>query len=761
MTPLQQQIFDLLAHVRGAGTFACAGQVPFTPPGLEVAGVGELAFPILPGQAEALMSQGRPAPFGKGHLTLTDPAVRHSQEVDASQVSFQSPQWATTLAQILRQVKAGLGLEDEPVEADLYKLLVYEKGGFFLPHKDSEKAPGMFGTLVIGLPSAHTGGSLRIEFGGEEQQISFAEAGKYSLPYAAFFADCTHEIRPVELGYRVCLVYNLRFADPADTPGLESSWDEETRALTQALAELAQQKEPVFPQVYVFEHAYTETNFEADQLKGHDRARAKVLRQAAEAAGYHFRFSLLTHHVQGDLEGVDDNYYEETGTGDPIGVSMGDDIFEEESHTSYWNPGEGPGLGLLPVTEEQLLTNEGLDEAVPSEWAAEGYTGNEGMTMDYWYHHGVAVLWPQTRHLEILSPRPQAVWLEWLSHYAQQLESPAPGVEAEAREVLANLMQGLAEEEFYYAYRREELDFTPAMEVLLRLGDESLLAEKGAWLLKEVYLQISPTTWPKLWASSLQADLPAIMAEAMEENDFKGLCHAIEVLHTLYPPSLPSSPADLSLLRALPDWMQVTELAPPYWEDRKMEGDPSSDEDELAARQALTRLLDLSLHPVGEAWQEAISEALTQNLTSLLLHDLYGPVLEAYPHPERPLWQSLRQACLTYLRQRVGDKPQPPADWRRTLPKYAPSYQDTWRMLTPFMHDPNQRELRLTMKKQEREQVEKAIWNTWQGDLATHTLRKGRSYTLVITKMNDAYDDALNAWQADAALLTRWEAEAE
>ena len=44
-----------------------------------------------------------------------------------------------------RRVAEGLGI-DEPITAELYKLLVYDKGGFFVSHRDTEKAPGMFAT---------------------------------------------------------------------------------------------------------------------------------------------------------------------------------------------------------------------------------------------------------------------------------------------------------------------------------------------------------------------------------------------------------------------------------------------------------------------------------------------------------------------------------------------------------------------------------------------------------------------------------------
>ena len=46
-------------------------------------------------------------------------------------------------------------------------MLVYGKGQFFLPHQDSEKDDAMVGTLVVSLPSAHTGGELVIEHAGQ------------------------------------------------------------------------------------------------------------------------------------------------------------------------------------------------------------------------------------------------------------------------------------------------------------------------------------------------------------------------------------------------------------------------------------------------------------------------------------------------------------------------------------------------------------------------------------------------------------------
>ena len=121
------------------------------------------------------------------------------------------------------------------VEARLYKLLVYERGGHFRPHRDTEKEPGMFGSLLIQLPVAggHNGGRLSVHL--QQEQVLWDTAAAATPPgavvtsggsgsdgasaavkppaavlqYAAFYADCEHELSEVESGLRVVLAYNL------------------------------------------------------------------------------------------------------------------------------------------------------------------------------------------------------------------------------------------------------------------------------------------------------------------------------------------------------------------------------------------------------------------------------------------------------------------------------------------------------------------------------------------------------------------------
>src|SRR5665647_403883 len=163
MDHIFEQIAAVLNNVKGDTNFVSTGTVSFIIPGLIIDGVGEVGFPLQKEMAEKIIQQAHNAPFGKGAETLVDTNIRNTWEVNAEYVKFSNKKWDTTLKEIVDEVKEELSLEDEEITASFYKLLLYEKGSFFKPHKDSEKEKGMFATLVISLPSDYEGGEFVIE----------------------------------------------------------------------------------------------------------------------------------------------------------------------------------------------------------------------------------------------------------------------------------------------------------------------------------------------------------------------------------------------------------------------------------------------------------------------------------------------------------------------------------------------------------------------------------------------------------------------
>ena len=88
---------------------------------------------------------------------MIDESVRKTWELEASQIECRNPAWAAFAKKITNEVVANIGVQ-VAASAQPYKLLLYEEGAFFKAHRDTEKVSGMFGTLVVCLPSVHTGG---------------------------------------------------------------------------------------------------------------------------------------------------------------------------------------------------------------------------------------------------------------------------------------------------------------------------------------------------------------------------------------------------------------------------------------------------------------------------------------------------------------------------------------------------------------------------------------------------------------------------
>ena len=158
-----------------------------------------------------------------------DLSVRDTWEITPDRVTLTGLDWDAVLA----EVRDGLGLPARArLRAGPHALLVYGKGQFFLPHQDSEKDDTMIGTLVVSLPSSHTGGELL----GEVPAEPSAEAARYLAEH-----------------------FTARV----------SRWKGDDR-------------EPPDRLVYLLDHQYTQRGLSWDRLKGADAERAALLRAAAD-----------------------------------------------------------------------------------------------------------------------------------------------------------------------------------------------------------------------------------------------------------------------------------------------------------------------------------------------------------------------------------------------------------------------------------------------------------------------------------------------
>lgn len=745
------QLLKTLSSITGSGAYAAIGEMPFTHPGLRIEGLGEIGLPINALQARALIDKARQAPFGKGSQTITDTAVRNTWEIDANQVAFDNPDWISDcLDGILTLVKRELGIEEAKVAANLYKLLIYEPGGFFLPHIDSEKEPGMFGTLIIGLPSAHTGGELLIRFEGQEMRTAFGKAAsRFTIPFAAFYADCEHEVKPVQSGYRVCLTYNLVQKSKKGT--LRSPQFGAQSATIAGLLRQASTQGADAPVVILLGHQYTPANFRLSQLKLNDRPKAEALLAAAKNAGFMAQLGLVTHYQMGQLELDYDPYYRYKNRhrndydDQPEDGTMGE-VYEEYTAIEHWaDDGPLPGLGKIEVPETHIFSDLKIGEDDPIEQEQEGYTGNAGMTIEYWYHYGAVVLWPQSAQKRLLGEMDAEAQLDWLRHYVQHWN---PENRAYALLALKSLSEKLrTKEEPPYS----RMNYLPAAAALAKLADQDELQSTGATLLDKAFLLIEPNAWIALAEAYDTASIVPMLKKAAVKKDIPRLLRLLQVLEALDQAGH-REPAQ-TLMPNMPVLVRAARLYQ-FWEPRDPSisyswNDPKTQEKD--AQNLVRSLLALSHYrETDQAWLEAVEQALCASLPRLYVNGVLIPVLQEPAYRGNLLAEALRRRCLEDLQKRVAAKPAPPADWSRPMP--SPIRDGALGIIRNFMQSPTESVFHYQAIEAQRAAMEFAIQHA-NLDLDRETLNRGRPYTLRLTKNQASYERALQEWGEDVGLM--------
>ena len=375
---------------------------------LVVEGFGPVKFPVTPAKARKLLGLGQPARFGRGEETLTDPDVRDTWEIPRRLVRAE---WdAATLNDALATVKEELGLPNgAELTAELHSLLVYEPNQFFLAHQDSEKDDSMVGTLVVALPSSHTGGELIVGHNGEQ---TAHRGSKTALSLVAFYADCRHEVLQVKSGYRITLTYNLLLHDGVSRP----EGDDGTAA---ELANLLREHfgtpvpryyggpatDPPNRLVYLLDHEYTPRGLTWQRLKGADARRVSLLRTAAGRAGCEAALALADIKTTHSAFAADEGYgyrewYEEYDEDEYSGGEGEYDIQElidSEVTLTCWTGPEGTRLEetSLYVDRNQVCASTPTGDLAPYSSEYEGYMGNWGNTLDRWYHRAAVIVWPR------------------------------------------------------------------------------------------------------------------------------------------------------------------------------------------------------------------------------------------------------------------------------------------------------------------------------------------------------------------------------
>ncbi len=773
---VHDKLLEAVGAVDRPGTFCTSSDLPLVMPGLEVDGLGAVRLPLGKTQARQLRTLSRQAPYGKGTETLVDTNVRRVWELDPEQFQLTNPKWHELLLSIIDRVREELGLGRRKLAAHLYKLLLYEEGGFFLPHRDGEKLDRMVATLVIGLPSVHEGGELIVSHDGTAHAIAFTGAASgHELSFAAFYADCQHEIRPVRSGYRLCLAYNMTLAESRGKQGIAAPTNTATVTVVRALLDQWRAEGAEHKIAVTLEHQYTQDGLTVDKLKGVDRARAEVLFAAAEQAGCVAHLALVTFWQSGSAEGgYDDDYApyrrrrywdddDDEEEQDASQYEMGE-VYDQSLLANHWSDRQGNTVALGDIRLDQ---EEIVDEVPLADWEAsheelEGYTGNAGMTLERWYHRAAIVLWPREKHFAVLCNAGTEASIGGLASMVKQLKRAAKARREEQRQACldfaAAIIGSWQSGSQRYAWDDQPMATNRAvfLPLLQELDDPDLV--------RRFLSQVMTVDG----AMQLDAAFPAFC----KRHGWPGFTAALTAVIDAVSPTTVARNA--ALLQRL--CLQRDKNADRLTVCRQL------------AERAFAALLAFDGQAPTNRWrvEEVDRAALLGSLVqSLAVVDADEPLAALIDHTRAAndkydvidthvaaifaleSWLSAKSttshraiahwlaACRSELAARVAHVPVKPADYRR--PAKLSCHCGDCRELSAFLADPEEAVHRFRVRKERRQHLHQII-DRHGCDLTHITDRRGSPQTLVCTKTTASYEAACKVHERDKKYLLRLEA---
>ena len=781
----------LLSSVKRPGSFFTSGSIGASLPRLEIEGVGTIAFPVLDPQARAIVTAAERAPYGRGEATLVDTRVRKVWQIAGDKIRLGGNGWKKTLDSVVALCVKGLGCQSATVSATLYKLLLYDEGSFFVSHRDTEKVAGMFATLVVVLPSLHEGGQVVVRHDDREVTLDLrvdSDDVLSRLSYAAFYADCEHEVRPITQGNRLCLVYNLVQKHPRKgtgrAPPQAPDYRPETAGATKLLETWAKRQNTPPKIAYLLEHQYSPTGLSFSALKNGDAAFSGVLLEAATRAGYAVHLGIVHIEESGSADVYHSpnrprwspwgSYDEEEGDDDDCEPANDDDFEIIEAYDSFksidnWvdtrdRPVE---YGQIPLGKGELLPAGSLDNEKPDMQRVREATGNEGGSYERAYHRAAIVLWQKSRYAEVLLQAGADAAIPYLKELVESWaagDSPTRTSEVwrEIERLTKGLIQKWAVERGHYRRRTGDLSQNrrDVLAILRAAGNAALLRQFVEKIVVREFdggeqdelvacLSIlGPTAaaalLAKLMATRMQTTPKActkLLKQITTDNKERDAEASVAIIQAY-------RGVAAAAVQALPQLGSVQEAV--QWsqrgERREIKPDPTTITDLLTALQQLkasdlmeTAVTSIAADPRAFAPDSVVVPALAT------LSGARGVVIKS----DKALLK-LWQYTAGFLLARSEVPPQKPTDWVQRAEIDCSC--DDCTELKLFAADPAEKTYRFRIRKDRRQHLHRMI-EEHNLDMTHKTERRGSPQTLICKKTRRLHAERVKQYKNDVECL--------
>ncbi len=763
LTPLE----DLLARINQSGDYFSAGTWETPMPTLNIEGIGTVSFPVPSDQAQKIVLSAKRAPYGRGDKTLVDENVRKVWQIVPEKILLHGKGWERSLQELVAKAATDLGCDSDKVVAEFYKMLVYDEGGFFATHRDTEKTPGMFGTLVIVLPSAHEGGDLIICHAGRKTVVNLHGDEPGEIRYAAFYADCEHEVRPVTKGYRICFVYNLSCkpkTKPPTTP--------DHRPMVESAAKIfkkwvASSGGPL-KLIYLLEHHYTQAALSFGGLKNIDFTRAAVLREAAERARCMLHLGIVHVEESGTAEHTgdcysygrrrynrwghdDDNDDEEDSSDFEVG-----EVCDGRYYIDQWrNTADQPvAFGEIPIGDNEILPAEALDGEQPDEAHFSEATGNAGASFERTYLRAALVLWPEDRFDEVCASGGIDATIVRLGQLVSTANSAAKSEKPAIQERVVRFVDLIPREWTSYKDHSERL--MRLLSHLARFKDKALIE----------------TVAPRYLADHYDArQNKALLACGRVLGPQRG-CNFFATLFTVAASMCPGGCMKLWQLLATTEFskhpveldvlfeiLATAATNARQWPESQRRGkcDPTEQKN-IPSPELLADFLAALETTLGEAKCCKFLNALATNPDFFAPETLLLPCLECIENKKTfaalPVIVHLWEQCASFYLRRSATPPPKPTDWTQSVSIPGSDKNPLLYELERFARDPDAHEHRFPVREALRLELHRAIQHAGL-DMTHLTERHGSPYTLVCTKTRASYERACRQYHSDLADIKR------